>query len=120
MATALIRQILLISCLLMAGWAQADCAYPKPPGEIPNPKAATEAEMIEAMKNFKAYNADVDAYVTCLDKETEEKVKEASAAGAIMQIKAIQAKKKSSATDERQATIESFNKAVREFKASRG
>jgi hypothetical protein len=118
MSSLLIRSAAIATCLMVGSWAHADCTYPKPPSEIPNPKAATEPEMIEAMKSFKQYNADVDAYVTCLDKETEEKIKEAGGAGAIVQIKAIQAKKKSSATDERQATIESFNKAVREFKSA--
>jgi hypothetical protein len=120
MSSLSIRFSALVTCLCVAGWAHADCTYPKPPSDIPNPKTATEAEMIEAMKGFKQYNSDVDAYVTCLDKETEDKIKEAGGAGAIMQIKAIQAKKKSSATDERQATIESFNKAVRDFKANKG
>ena len=111
-----IRSLTLSLCLFAGAYAHADCAYPKPPAEV-NPKSATEAEMIDAMKAFKQYNTDVDAYVTCLDKETEEKVKGADGAGAIVQIKSMQSKKKSSATDERQAAIDSFNKAVREFKA---
>lgn len=97
--------------------ALAECTYPKAPDSMPDPKTATQPEMITAMSAFKQYNTDVDAYVTCLDQETNDKIKEAGAAGAIMQIKAIQAKKKSAATDERQAKIEAFNKAVREFKA---
>ncbi len=97
--------------------ALADCTFPKAPDAMPNPKSASQPEMIAAMSAFKQYNADVDAYVACLDEETSAKVKEASGAGAIMQIKAMQAKKKSSALDEREAKIDSFNKAVREFKA---
>jgi len=102
---------------LTANLAFADCTYPKAPDSMPDPKAATQPEMIAAMSAFKQYNADVDAYVACLDEETTAKVKDASGAGAIMQIKAIQAKKKSSAMDEREAKIETFNKAVRTFKA---
>lgn len=102
---------------LVTNLAFAECTYPKAPDAVPDPKAATQPEMIAAMSAFKQYNADVDAYVACLDEETSAKVKEAAGAGAIMQIKAIQAKKKSSAMDERQAKIEAFNKAVREFKA---
>lgn len=97
--------------------AFADCNYPKAPDAMPDPKTATEPEMIAAMSAFKQYNSDVDAYVACLDAETTAKVKDTGAAGAIMQIKAMQAKKKSAATDERQAKIDAFNKAVREFKA---
>ncbi len=102
--------------LSVSAAAFADCSYPKAPDAMPDPKTAAESEMIAAMSAFKAYNADVDAYVACLDSETTAKIKEAGAAGAIMQIKTMQAKKKSAATDERQAKIEAFNKAVREFK----
>jgi hypothetical protein len=72
--------------------------------------------MISAMSTFKQYNADVEAYLSCLDGETEAKIKEAGAAGAIMQLKAIQQKKRSSATDEREAKVSNFNEQVRAFK----
>lgn len=100
-----------------ASMAHADCVYPKAPESMPDPKTATQPDMIAAMSAFKQYNTDVDAYVVCLDEETAAKAKDAAGAGAIMQIKAIQAKKKTAATDERQAKIEAFNKAVRDFKA---
>jgi hypothetical protein len=97
--------------------ALAECTYPKAPDAMPDPKVATQPEMIAAMSVFKQYNSDVDAYVTCLDEETTAKTKEATGVSAIIQIKAIQAKKKSAAMDERQAKVEAFNKAVRDFKA---
>lgn len=112
------RLVLTGSVLCLASnLAFAECTYPKAPDAMPDPKAATQPEMVAAMASFKQYNADVDAYVACLDEETSAKVKEAGGAGSIMQIKAIQAKKKNSALDEREAKITSFNKAVREFKA---
>ncbi len=97
--------------------AQAECSFPKAPDAIPDGKSASEQEMIAAMAAFKQYNTDVDAYVACLDTETADKVKEASGAGAIMQIKSMQSKKKTSATDERQAKVNTFNEQVRTFKA---
>jgi hypothetical protein len=97
--------------------AFAECTFPKAPASVPDGKTATQPEMVTAMAAFKQYNADVDAYVACLDEETTAKTKEAAGAGAIIQIKAIQAKKKSSAMDERDAKIEAFNKAIRDFKA---
>ena len=97
--------------------ALAECNYPKAPDAPPDAKTATQPEMIAAMSAFKQYNADVEAYVACLDEETTAKVKDAGGAGSIMQIKAMQSKKKNSALDERAAKIEVFNKAVREFKA---
>lgn len=97
--------------------AQAECTFPKAPGAIPDGKSASEQEMIAAMSAFKQYNTDVDAYVTCLDAEIADKLKEAGAASAIMQIKAMQAKKKASATEERQAKVNDFNEQVRTFKS---
>jgi hypothetical protein len=102
---------------LATNLAFADCNYPKPPDAVPDAKTATQPEMIAAMAAFKQYNAEVEAYVTCLDEETAAKVKDAGGTGSIMQIKAIQSKKKNSALDERAAKIEIFNKTVREFKA---
>lgn len=102
---------------LLAATALADCTYPKAPDVMPDGNAASKDDMIAAMAAYKQYNTDVDAYTACLDQETAEKVKEAAGAGAIMQIKAMQTKKKSSATEERQAKIDEFNKQVRTFKA---
>lgn len=95
----------------------AECTYPKAPDSIPDGKTASEPEMIAAMSAFKQYNLDVDAYLACLDVETTTKAKEAAGASAIMQIKAMQSKKRASATDERQAKIDAFNKQVRSFKS---
>jgi hypothetical protein len=107
----------ILSLCALASAAHADCTYPKPPESMPEASSATKEVMIAAMAAFKQYSADVDAYVACLDQETNDKVKEAGGVGAIMQIKALQAKKKTSASDERQAKIEEFNKQVRAFKA---
>jgi len=107
----------LFSLLLLATSAVADCAYPKPPDVMPDGASATKEDMVTAAAAYKQYNTDVDAYVTCLDSETETKVKEASGVSAVMQIKALQAKKKTSAMDERQAKIEEFNKQIRNFKS---
>lgn len=97
--------------------ANAECAFPKAPDSIPDGKTASEADMLSAMTAFKQYNTEVDSYLACLDQETNDKIKEAGAAGAIVQIKALQQKKRGSATDERQAKVESFNEQVRAFKA---
>lgn len=116
MKTSLITLAGSLLCLV-TNLALADCAYPKAPEKMPDPSSATQSEMVEAMRAFKQYNTEVDNYVTCLDEETVTKVKDADGPSLIMQIKAIQSKKRSSAMDERQGKIEAFNKAVREFKA---
>jgi hypothetical protein len=70
------------------------------------------------MSTFKQYNSDVTAYLSCLDTETSDKIREAGGAtSAIMQIKSMQSKKHNSAVEELQATTGKFNEQVRTFKA---
>ena len=106
-----------IFAVALSSSAYADCAFPKAPDAIPDGKTASQQEMLDAMAAFKQYNSDVDAYMTCLDSETEAKIKEAGGASAIMQLKAMQQKKRSSANDERTAKVTSFNEQVRTFKS---
>jgi hypothetical protein len=94
--------------------AHADCSYPKPPAAMPDGKTASEAEMIEAMKSFKAYNEEVTAFASCLEEETKSK-----AAGTVqlMQLKTLQMKKHNAAVDELQTKAKLFNEQVRIYKA---
>jgi hypothetical protein len=94
--------------------AHADCTYPKPPAAMPDGRTASEAEMIEAMKSFKAYNDEVSAFGSCLEEETRNK-----AAGTVqlMQLKTLQMKKHNAAVDELQAKAKLFNEQVRIYKA---
>jgi len=94
--------------------AQADCVYPKAPASIPDGKTATEAEMISAMTAFKAYDADVKAFGSCLDEETKQK---AAGTAQLMQIKTMQSKKLNAAVEELQSKAKEFNEQVRAFKA---
>ena len=107
----------ILALLALSTTAMAECTYPKAPDVMPDANSATKEEMVTAAGLYKQYNTDVDAYVACLDQETEAKVKEAAGVSAILQIKSLQAKKKTSATDDRQAKIEEFNKQVRAFKS---
>jgi hypothetical protein len=119
----LLRAALQASLLIcMLAWTHvslaANCTHPKAPESIPNGKTAAEAVMVTAMTEFKQYNADVTAYLACLDVDTSDKIREASGATAtIMQIKSMQSKKHNSAVDELQALATKFNEQVRAFKA---
>ncbi len=101
---------------LGAATAQAECAFPKPPATIPDGKTASEAEMIAAMNEFKAYNESVTAFGACLEEETKAK---AAGTAQLMQLKTMQTKKHNAAIDELQAKAKLFNEQVRVFK-SRG
>lgn len=94
--------------------AHADCAYPKAPASIPNGATATEAEMIGAMNAFKAYDAEVKAFGSCLDDETKAK---AAGSAQLMQLKTMQSKKLNAAVEELQSKAKEFNEQVRVFKA---
>jgi hypothetical protein len=94
--------------------AHADCTFPKAPAGMPDGKNASEAEMIEAMRAFKAYNEEVTAFASCLDQETKNK---AAGTAQLMQLKTLQMKKHNAAVDELQAKAKLFNEQVRLFKA---
>src|SRR5918993_886401 len=93
---ALLGTIALMSCGIFSS-AMAECPFPKAPASIPDGKTAPEAEMLEAMKAFKAYNEEVKAFQTCLDEETKEK---AASGGGTMQFKTMQSKKLAAAVEE--------------------
>ena len=98
--------------------AHAECPYPKAPALMPDGKTASEADMIEAMKAFKAYNEEVTAFGSCLDEETRNKAAGPDApAEQIEQIKAIHNKRHNAAVDELEQTASRFNEQVKTFKA---
>jgi hypothetical protein len=99
---------------LACSTAFAECAFPKAPATIPDGKLASETEMIEAMRQFKAYNDEVAAFGTCLEEETRAK---ANGSAQLMQLKTLQMKKHNAAVDELQSKAKLFNEQVRIFKA---
>ena len=64
-----ISTILLIGSIGFAQCALSDCRYPKMNVDIPNGSTATMEEMVAAQTSYKAYNADMNAYLECLDNE---------------------------------------------------
>jgi hypothetical protein len=94
--------------------AHAECPYPKAPSVVPDGKTASEAEMLDAMKAFKAYNDEVNAFGSCLDEETKSK---AAGTAQLMQLKTLQMKKHNAAVDELQSKAKLFNEQVRIYKA---
>jgi hypothetical protein len=59
-----------LSCLLLmvalASPAWADCTNPKLSGKIPNGRSVTKAQMVEAQKHVKQYQAEITAYLGCI------------------------------------------------------
>jgi hypothetical protein len=106
--------------VLMAAAAQAECAYPKAPANLPDGATATQEQMVEGMKAVKEYNNSVTTYLTCLDDEMNARVEAAgpdAPAEQIEQIKAIQTKRHNAAVEELEQTASRFNEQVKTFKA---
>ena len=114
-----IASALVLAGMLTAGYANAECVYPKAPASIPDGKTASEEEMVTGMKAVKDYNAQVTAYLSCLDMQMQTDI---SAAGAeappetIAQIKAINAKRHNAAVEELESHAARFNEQVKAFK----
>ena len=64
---SIISVFLLIGSFGYAQLTLADCNYPKMKVDIPNGSTATMEDMVAAQTSFKAYNADMDVYLKCLD-----------------------------------------------------
>jgi hypothetical protein len=115
-----IASALVVAGLLTAGFANAECVYPKSPGSIPDGKTASEEEMVTGMKAVKEYNTQVTAYLNCLDMQMQTDI---SAAGeqappeTIAQIKAINAKRHNAAVEELESHAARFNEQVKAYKS---
>lgn len=109
-----------VAGLLTAGFANAECVYPKAPASIPDGKTATEEEMLTGMRAVKEYNTQVTAYLNCLDMQMQTDI---SAAGTeappetVAQIKAINAKRHNAAVEELESHASRFNEQVKAYKA---
>lgn len=114
MITRLASGLMLVSFL--AGAAQAECVYPRAPANLPDGATATEDEMVTGMKTVKAYNEQVNAYLTCLETEKNTRIEAAGTDSAAEQIKAIHTKRHNAAVEELEATAAQFNEQVKVFK----
>jgi hypothetical protein len=113
------KKTLLIAAVLLGltGAAQAECPFPKAPATIPDGKTASEPDMIAAMKEFKAYNDEVQGFAKCLDDESNDP---SLSPPQKMQLKTLQRKKEDAAMKELQEKAAAFNEQVRVFKARSG
>jgi hypothetical protein len=114
----LLSNVFAAFALAAAFTAQADCTFPKAPDGIPDGKTASEAEMIAAMTAFKQFNGEVTSYLTCLEKETADKISSAGGAtSSVVQIKSMQSKKHNAALADLKEITGKFNEQVRVFKS---
>lgn len=99
--------------------ANAECLYPRAPTNVPDGRTATEEEMVKGMKAVKDYNAQVTAYLNCLDMQMQTDLSAVPADAppeTVEQIKAINAKRHNAAVEELEAHAARFNEQVKAFK----
>jgi len=100
----------------LAAPAMADCAYPKTPGAAPNGSKSTKEEMLAGKAALDKYQAEVNEYLACLDKESGESVAQAGDnADQVKQIKLLTVKRHNAAIEELTMRADEFNQQVRAF-----
>lgn len=110
---------LLVAGVLLSTAANADCAYPKAPGNAPDGLTATEQEMLDGMRTVKDYNERVTVYLECLEKEKNARIEAAgpdAPPDQIAQIKTIHSKRHNAAVEELEAHAARFNEQVKAYK----
>ena len=114
-----IAAALVLAGMLTSAIAAAECVYPRAPASIPDGKTATEEEMLAGMRAVKDYNAQVTAYLSCLDMQMQTDITNAGADATpetIAQIKAINAKRHNAAVEELESHAARFNEQVKVYK----
>ncbi len=110
---------LVLAGMLTSSIAAAECVYPRAPASIPDGKTATEEDMLAGMRAVKEYNAQVTAYLSCLDMQMQTDITNAGADAPpdkIAQIKAINAKRHNAAVEELESHAARFNEQVKVYK----
>jgi hypothetical protein len=110
---------LIVGYGLVAAQAYAACDYPIAPGKFPDGAAATLEEMKTAKASVVKYNADMDAYLACINGEYDAKI---AAEGKITPDKKadldrVQNQKQDAAVKEVTDVTERFNEQLRAYKA---
>lgn len=93
--------------------ASADCETPKLEITMPDGKTATRDQMVEAQGKVKAYQASMDEYLACLDRETTAQGEDAPA-----EFKALMVERHNAAVTEMQNVATAFNDQIKAFRAA--
>jgi hypothetical protein len=110
--------ILLAGALSSTAWAA--CTYPTAPAKLPDGNTATRDEMVAGKKLVETYNAEMNAYLTCIKAEHDESVAKPAAALTEEQKQQMAVRytaKNDAAVDELQGVAARFNEQLRVFKA---
>lgn len=108
-----------LAALTLSMAAGAECIYPRATTEIPDGKTASQEQIVTAMNAVKKYNEDINAYLSCLEMESETQIAALPepTPEQIKQIKGIQTAKHNAAVDELESYATKFNAQLKAFKA---
>ena len=99
------------TAVMFATPGMAACPYPDDVS-IPDGSTASEAEMLDGQKLVKAYMAEMDEYLTCLDEEST-----ALGDDQTDDQRAMHVKRHNAAVDAMEKVAASFNEQIRSYKA---
>ena len=110
--------------VLLALPAAANCVYPRAPESLPDGNTATMEEMVAGQKAVRAYVAEMETFLKCLEGSvppladpataTDEQKKEHA------RLDTIRAQRHNAAVGEMEALAERFNVQLRAFRAKQG
>jgi len=109
-----------LAALYASAQAQAACSYPKAPASLPDGNTAKMEDMVAAQKAVKQYDADINAYISCIKLEHDSQI---AATGDAMtpeqkqDAERMQVQRHNAAIDELEAVASRFNEQVRVYKA---
>ena len=109
-----------IAAAALAPAAYADCTYPAAPSPIPDGNTATLAQMLSMQKAVKAYNEEMNAYLSCIQLERDSRVAQVGDKLTKQQkqeLEAIEVQKHNAAVDQLHAVADQFNAQVKIFKS---
>jgi len=104
----------------LAAPAFADCPYPPAPSKIPDGATASMQDMLDGQKAVKEYDAAINTYLTCIDKELADNIAKGGDQLKPEQkadMQKVEAQKHNAAIDQEQSVADRFNEQVKVFKA---
>ena len=107
------KKIILIACLLVCSNSWGTCYYPKMSFSIPDGARAITINMVLAQSSFEAYQAEMEAYLECLDDELAKVPKHLDDYD---KIRSVSDNKYNAAVDDLRTKAEKWNQTVRAYK----
>ena len=108
-----LHELMLTAAIAALGTSVATAACPYPEEiSVPDGSSATTEEMLDGQKQVKAYMAEMEQYINCLDGEAK-----AMGDAVTDEERALHVSRHNAAVDAMEKVATSFNEQIREYKA---